>query len=149
MQTSVLEAVRPTFRAVAHVVVPETRALSAAAWTVLEAAVERALVARPPGVRKQLVAFLHLIEYLPIPRFGARFSSLRDDRATTVLRWLERSKLLLIRRGVWGLRTLVMLGYYTQPEVQHALGYRAHPDGWNRRRRTGEHPIIPQQDAAS
>jgi len=149
MQTSVLEAVRPTFRAVAHVVVPETRSLSAGGWTALEAAVERALAARPADVRNQLVTFLHLIEYLPMPRFGARFSSLRDDRATAVLRWLEHSKLLLIRRGVWGLRTLVMLGYYTQPEVQHALGYRAHPDGWTRRRRTGEHSIISPQHAAS
>ena len=42
MQTSVLEAVRPTFRAVAHVVVPETRSLSANEWATLEGAVERA-----------------------------------------------------------------------------------------------------------
>jgi hypothetical protein len=149
LQTSVLETVRPTFRAVAHVVVPETRSLSAAEWTALEAAVERALAGRPPEVRKQLAAFLRLIEYLPIPRYGARLSNLRDDRATTVLRWLERSKVLLIRRGVWGLRTLVMLGYYTQPEVQHAIGYRAHPDGWNRRRRSGEYPVVTGHNAAS
>lgn len=149
MQTSVLEAVRPTFRAVAHVVVPETRSLSAAEWAPLEAAVERVLAARPAEVRKQLAAFLRLIEFLPLARYGARFSSLRDDRATRFLRWLEHSRFLLIRRGVWGLRTLVMLGYYTQPAVQWAIGYRAHPDGWNQRRRSGEHPVVVEQHAAS
>jgi hypothetical protein len=149
MQTSVLEAVRPTFRAVAHVVVPETRSLTAVEWATLEAAVERALAPRPAEVRKQLAAFLRLIEYLPLARYGAPFSRLRDDRATRFLHWLEHSKFLLIRRGVWGLRTLVMLGYYTQPAVQHAIGYRAHPDGWNRRRRSGEHLAVTEQHAAS
>ncbi len=43
--------------------------------------------------------------------------------------------------------TLVFLGYYTQPGVQAALGYRAHPDGWQARRRsagpvTAEFPAI-------
>ena len=149
METPVLEAVRPTFRAVAHVVVPETRSLTATEWTPLDATVERALAARPLEVRRQLVTFLRLIEYLPVARYGARFSRLRDDRATACLRWLEHSKVLLIRRGVWGLRTLVMLGYYTQPAVQQAIGYRAHPDGWNRRRRSGEYPVVTEQHAAS
>ena len=149
MQTTVLERVRPTFRAVAHAVVPETRSMSAEGWTVLETIVERALAARPAAVQKQIASFLHVVEYLPVPRYGARFSRLSPDRGTAVLRWLEHSKVLLIRRGVWGLRTLVMMGYYTQPAVQQAIGYRAHPDGWGLRRRSGEYPAMVDPSGTS
>ena len=149
MQTTVLDRVRPTFRAVAHAVVPETRSMSAEGWSVLEATVERALAARPGAVQKQIASFLHVIEYLPVARYGARFSRLNPHRGTAVLRWLEHSKVLLIRRGVWGLRTLVMMGYYTQPAVQQAIGYRAHPDGWSLRRRSGEHPAVVDPNGTS
>lgn len=135
MTVTVLEPVRATFRAVAATVVPETLALDTDGWATLESAVERALAARPERVRAQLVTFLRLIEYLPIARVVGRFSRLDASRRTLVLRRLEKSPILLIRRGFWGLRTLVMLGYYTQPEVQAAIGYRAHPDGWAARRR--------------
>ena len=33
--------------------------------------------------------------------------------------------LLLLRRGFWGLRTLVFLGYYARPEAAAEIGYRA------------------------
>jgi hypothetical protein len=136
MTATVLEPVRATFRAVAATVVPETHALDAQGWATLEGAVEHALAARPERMRSQLVTFLRLIEYVPIARVVGRFSRLDAERRTLVLRRLERSPVLLIRRGFWGLRTLVMLGYYTQPQVQAAIGYRAHPDGWAARRRT-------------
>ena len=42
--------------------------------------------------------------------------------------------MLLFRRGVWGLRTLVMMGWYTNPSVIAALGYRASAAGWEARR---------------
>ena len=149
MQKRVLESVRPTFRAVAHVVVPESPSMSAEGWTEFEATVERALASRPLTMQKQLVSFLKAVEYLPIPRYGARFSRLNAQRATAVLRWLEHSKALILRRGVWGLRTLVMMGYYTQPAVQQAIGYRAHPDGWSLRRRSGEYPAVAAEPRTS
>jgi hypothetical protein len=36
----------------------------------------------------------------------------------------------LIRRGVWGLRTLVLMGCYTRAEMMDGIGYRAHARGW-------------------
>lgn len=135
MTATVLDPVRATFRAVAETVVPEARALDAQGWSRLEGAVEHALAARPERMRSQLVTFLRVIEYLPIARVIGRFSRLDVARREVVLRRLERSPVLLIRRGFWGLRTLVMLGFYTQPAVQAEIGYRAHPDGWAARRR--------------
>ena len=35
-----------------------------------------------------------------------------------------------LRVGVWGLRTLVFVGYYTDPNVQTQLGYHPRPEGW-------------------
>ena len=55
-------------------------------------------------------------------------------RRTALLESFARSPVLLFRRGTWGLRTLIMLGWYTQPSVIAGLGYRAHPSGWDARR---------------
>lgn len=145
MTASVLDPVRTTFHAVATTVVPETASLDAASWRELESRVEGMLAARPEPVRKQLVLFLRLIEWMPLLWHGQRFTRLAGERRHAVLKRLERDPRLLVRRGFWGLRTLVFLGYYTQPRVQAALGYRAHPDGWQARRRSGEHAAVDLQ----
>lgn len=142
MSAPVLAPVRATFRAVAATVVPETVALESEGWATLEAAVERSLALRPERLRRQLVLFLRAIELLPLFTERGRFSRLAPDVRFRVLKALERAPWLIVRRGVWGLRTLVMLGYYTQPAVQSAIGYRAHPEGWGARRRSGEHPVV-------
>lgn len=138
MNHSVLAPVRATFRAVAETVVRETASLGPEGWRELEAAVESALAARPEAMRRQLVTFLRVIEYLPVLRRFRPFSRLSLDDRYQVLHDVEMSKRLLFRRGMWGLRTLVFLGYYTRDDVQGALGYRAHPNGWSARRTTGE-----------
>ena len=142
MTVAVLEPVRATFRAVATTVVPETSALQADGWSALEAMVEQQLAARPEGMRRQLVTFLQVIEYLPVVWHRGRFTRIGPAQRADTLHRLERSSILLLRRGMWGLRTLVMLGYYTQATVQARIGYRAHPDGWALRRRSGEHPAV-------
>jgi hypothetical protein len=140
MSAEVLPSIRPTFRAVAATVIPETTALDASGWATLEAAVERALAARPEPMRRQLALFVRVLEYLPLFTEGGRFSRLGPMPRHRVLKSLESSRSLLVRRGVWGLRTLVLLGYYSQPEIQARIGYRAHPDGWSARRQSAEHP---------
>ena len=42
--------------------------------------------------------------------------------------------MLAVRRGFWGLRTLVFMGYYARPEAAAAIGYRADVRGWEARR---------------
>lgn len=138
MSGTVLAPVQATFRAVAETVVPESVALDSDGWQELNAVVESALASRPDTVRRQFVTFLRLIEFLPLLRHLHRFSRLSPERRTEVLARLESSPRLLIRRGFWGLRTLVMLGYYTREDVQAELGYRAHADGWSLRRTTAE-----------
>jgi len=136
MNGPVLAPVRTTFRAVAETVVPELTSLTPETWREVEAVAEAILAARPEAIRRQLVAFLRVIEVLPLPRHFRRFSRLAPARRASVLHGLETSRYLLVRRGFWGVRTLVFMGYYTREDVQRALGYRAHADGWSARRAT-------------
>ena len=143
MSGLVLPQIRATFRAVAATVVPETAALDADGWARLEAEVERALRSRPERMVRQLVLFSRLLEYASLFTERARFSRLVPAARHRMLKSLELSGLVLLRRGVWGLRTLVLLGYYTQPEVQARLGYRAHVDGSTARSTSGYHDATP------
>ena len=138
MSGSVLAPVRATFRAVAETVVREAASLSPEGWRELEAEVEAALAPRPEAMQRQLVTFLRVIEYLPLLKRFRRFSRLPLDARTEILRGFESSTRPLFRRGMWGLRTLVFLGYYTRDDVQGALGYRAHANGWSARRTLAE-----------
>jgi hypothetical protein len=50
-----------------------------------------------------------------------------------LLRGLERSPLLLLRRGVWGVRTLAFMACYAQAGARRRIGYAASPSGWEAR----------------
>ncbi len=127
-----LEDIRPGFRAVAQTIVPDTSRLDAAGWAEVEGIVERAVASRPPGLRRQLRLFLRALEWLPFLYYGKRFTTLDPVRRSRFLRRIQDAPLLLLRRGFWGLRTLVFLGYYGRPGAAAEIGYRADPRGWGR-----------------
>ena len=79
---------------------------------------------------RQLVVFLRLLQALPVARYGRPLSSLNARQRTKFLESVERSPVLLVRRGFWGVRTLVFMGYYTRDDVAQSIGYRASRDGW-------------------
>lgn len=133
MAEHVLERVRAVFRTVAQAMVPELRSIDPKYWNEIEDEVERALAQRPAAMRRQFASFLRLLDWWPIARYGRRLTKLDEERTVALLRGLERHPLLLIRRGIWGVRTLVFLGYYTRSDVAAFIGYRAHADGWSAR----------------
>jgi len=124
----------PAFRAVATCVVPEASRLDAAQWDEVEAIVAGAIAARPPAVQRQLALFLILLEWFPLLRYGRRLSRLDPARRTTFLDRLQRAPMVLLRRGFWGVRTLVLMGYYGRPAAAAEIGYRADARGWEARR---------------
>ena len=128
------ERARGVFRAVATCVVPEAGRLDAAQWDEVEAIVARAIAARPRGVRRQVALFLELLEWLPLFRYGRRLSRLDPARRARFLALVQRAPLLLLRRGFWGVRTLVLMGYYGRPAAAADIGYRADARGWEARR---------------
>lgn len=124
----------PAFRALALCFIPETSRATEAQWAYLESTVEHALAARPRAVRRQIHVFVRVLSLSARLRSGRGLGGLSAERRTALLDRFARSRLLLFRRGVWGLRTLVMMGWYTNPEVIADLGYRADPAGWDARR---------------
>ena len=108
---------RKTFRAVSITVVPEAVRLDDSGWSEMERGVEQALALQPPARRRQVRLFIRAVDWLPVLCWGRRFCSLDPTRRARVLAVLQEVPLLLLRRGVWGLRTLVMLGWYTDPAV--------------------------------
>lgn len=134
MSANLLDPVRPAFRALAESFVPEIAGAAPEAWARLEAVVEGALATRPAPVRRQVLLFIRIVNLFARLRYGRGLARLDPGRRTALLEGLSRAPALLVRRGVWGLRTLVQMGWYTQPEVQAAIGYRADAAGWEARR---------------
>jgi len=126
--------VRAPFRVLAEVFIPETATADPVAWSRLEAIVAGALGARPPALRRQVLLFVKLLDLFALIRHGRRLTALDPATRTRLVERVAVSPLLLLRRGVWGLRTLVQMGWYAQPDVQRSLGYRASAAGWAARR---------------
>jgi hypothetical protein len=131
---SVVAAVRPAYRAMAQTFLPESAALDEPGWAEAEAIVERFLAARPPAVRRQLAVLVRVLDLLPLFLYGRRFRSLDAARRLRYLDALQRAPVLLLRRGIWGLRTLAFRGFYARPGAAAEIGYRADPRGWEARR---------------
>jgi hypothetical protein len=125
------------FRAIAETIVPEAAQLSAADWIAANAVIDHALAQRPPALVHQLSSFITLIDLFSILRFGRRFSKLSPPRRYQLLHAIEQSRVAVLRKGMWGLRTLMFMGFYARPSAADAIGYRAHAEGWSRLKRAG------------
>ena len=123
-------AVRMTLRAFAATVTPETAGLTDAQWSGVESVISHALSRRPARVQRQVVLLLRVIDLIARARYGRAFAGLDDARRTALIERLERAPVALVRRGIWGLRTLVFMGYYTGADVAREIGYGATARGW-------------------
>lgn len=128
-----LESVRHVLRAIATTLVPEAASLDPRAWAEVEGVIVGALSSRPARIQRQFVTFLRLLQTVPVVRYGRPFTALSERHRATFLTSVERSRLLLVRRWFWGLRTLVFMGYYTRDDVAESIGYRPDPEGWEAR----------------
>lgn len=134
MGSGFLWPIRSTFRALTTTFVPEAAALDAPSWAEAEAIVEAFLAGRPASVRRQLGLLVRLLDLLPLLRYGRRFRALDPARRTRFLEAMQNAPLLVLRRGVWGVRTLAFMAYYARPAAAAGIGYRAAAAGWEARR---------------
>ena len=125
---------RGTWRAIGTAVVPELANADDAAWHDIEATIASALATRPPAMLRQLELLLRIVASLSRLRFGRSLERVDQARREQFLLALQRSPLKLVRGGIWGLRTLVLMGHYTRPQVMAGVGYRADARGWSARR---------------
>ncbi len=114
---------------VARRIVPEVALLDPAGRDRFFRIVDEALLERPPGVRRQFGTLLGVVRWLPLPRWGTSFERLDPARQDRVLRWLQDAPVGLLRAGFWGLKAMVFMGYYGQPELWPEVGYEPRPDG--------------------
>jgi len=128
-----LAPVRGCFRAMAATFVPEAKDLDERGWAEAETIVEAFLATRPEKVRRQVVLLVRVLQALPVLRWGRPFTALDAGRRLRFLAALQDAPLLLLRRGIWGLRSLAFMGYYGRAAADAAIGYRADKRGWEAR----------------
>ena len=119
-----------TFRAIAEAVVPEVAQLDEAGWDAFRSIVAHAISQRPPRVQRQLAMFVRLLNVMSYAHNRRALHRLDLATRTRFLERIQNSPLLLIRRGFWGIRTLILMGYYARPECRPAIGYAANVRGW-------------------
>ncbi len=85
--------------------------------------IDTTLAERPLTVHRQFALFLGVVRWIGLLRHAGRFEGLDPGRQDGVLRWLQDCPIRLLARGFWGLKTLVFLGYYGQPESWSTIGY--------------------------
>jgi hypothetical protein len=116
-------------RVLAARIVPETAELDAAGQGRFFRIIDEALQDREPSVRRQFAVFLGVLRWAPLLRFGGALDRLPPERQDAALRWFEDCPVRLLRKGFWGLKAMVFMGYYGQPETNVLVGYAPSFDG--------------------
>jgi hypothetical protein len=112
-----------TFGAAAECIIPAEPGLpGGGAERVLRVA-DRMLARRPAADRKKLAVFLRVLEQLPRLRYGRRFSALSAQQRARVLAFLAGASVPLLRVGLFGLKTYVLMGYYGSESAWAELEY--------------------------
>lgn len=86
---------------------------------------------KPSAVRRQIILALNALRILALVRHLRGLTRLDPDKRRAFLESLQDSRVLKLRLAVWGLRTLLFAGYYSDPARQPDFGYRPHADGWS------------------
>lgn len=110
-------------------IVPETAELDGAGLSRFFGIIDGALLDRPASVRRQFATFLGVVRWVSLLRYGGPLETLRAERQDAVLRWFEDCPVSLLRKGFWGLKAMVFMGYYGQPETNGLVGYAPEMDG--------------------
>jgi len=115
--------------AIAPRIVPASSQMTPAAREAMLALIEGTLASRTPGMRRQLGLFLLMLRWLPFLRHLRPLDRLDGTRQEAALRWFQNHPLQTVRGGFWGVRTLVLLGYYGQPGNGPSIAYTPSIDG--------------------
>jgi hypothetical protein len=91
--------------------------------------IDKALAARPAGVRRQFGTFLAVLRLAPVVRFGASYPRLDPERRRRVLAWFQDCPVSLFRKGFWGVKALVFMGFYAQLATAPQIHYEPSFDG--------------------
>lgn len=111
--------------------IPATATLSLAEIVPVLARVDERLATEPVALQNQLRLFVRILWWLPLFRSLRTLGGLSPAQRLRFLEWLQDCPVTKLRLGLWGLRTLLFLGWYGDPVVQERLGYRPNVGGWD------------------
>lgn len=104
-------------------IVPETASSPPAVRQRLVTIVDDLLGRQPPGQQFQFKLLLFALRWMTVPFTLHRLESLPPNWQDYILRRLEGAPLTILRVGIWGLKTLVFMGYYGQEVVTTGIHY--------------------------
>lgn len=114
---------------IASRIVPEIETLDEKGVDEFLEIIDRTLLTRPPYMLRQFSIFLTILRWSSVFRHFKPLDKLNPDDQTRQLHRFQNSSIGLIRLGLWGLKTLVFMGYYGQPEVAGRIHYTPSFDG--------------------
>jgi hypothetical protein len=112
-------------------IVPESAGAPAQVTEPLLAAIDEELRPRPRLQQLEFKVLLFAIRWMTVPVTLRLFDRLPGARQDRWLHFLENAPLTVVRVGIWGLKTLVFLGYYTQDGVRQRIRYLPSKDEGN------------------
>jgi hypothetical protein len=77
--------------------------------------IDDALWGREPALRMQFLAFLKILKLSFLPRHLKTFDRIKPAQQDDLIRKFEDHSIGKLRSGIWGVRTLIFMGYYGNP----------------------------------
>lgn len=115
--------------AIAPRITPVLEPMSPAAGEAMLALIDGTLASRTPAMRRQFGLFLSVLRWLPCLRYLRPLDRLDGARQDAALRRFQDHPLQIIRGGFWGVRTLLLLGHYGQPDIGASIAYTPSTNG--------------------
>lgn len=109
--------------------VPDAARLDASEATAFTDLIDEALAQRPAALRQQFGLLMGVVRWSPVARYGRPLEALAPAEQDAVLRWFQDAPIQKLRSGFWGLRTLILMGYYGRPAVGASIAYHPSHDG--------------------
>ncbi len=104
-------------------IAPDCASFDTAGWQRFRSIIGGFLAERPAAVRRLFRTFLKVLRWAPACRYGRRLDRLDPRRQDAVLRFLQEAPIRKLRQGLWGVKAVVFMGVFAQPEVAPALHY--------------------------
>jgi len=104
-------------------IVPEVEDAEAEVRDCLVAIVDHALALQAPSQRLLFKLLLFVLQWITVPFTLHRLERLPPTWQDAVFRFFEGAPLTIIRAGIWGVKTLVFMGYYGQEVIERRIQY--------------------------
>ena len=104
-------------------IVPEVANLDQKEQREIAGVVDEALAIRGSALQFQFKTFLDLIRFSSMLRHGKTLERCAPEVQDRLLKKFEDSRIPRIRAGMWGLKTLIFMGYYGRHERAEQIKY--------------------------